>query len=76
MEMQWCPKHQKEYEDWLNDLYVPSPCDCGANDWIDGTLQMTDPPTKPEMNVFRCKECNGVQLEVARDGKKRIRTRD
>lgn len=70
-----CPEHDKEYNTWLHDEYDPIPCACGSDSWEDGTLQMTNPPSFPLALVYRCKNCEGVQLEISNTEQKRIRIR-
>lgn len=62
----FCPQHQEEYDKWSAAEYKSLKCKCEKGDlgaWIEGTMQMTDPPTYPEMKVWRCMHCNDVQLE-------------
>jgi hypothetical protein len=70
-----CDFHQRDYDDWLNKEYFPQECKCGCSEWIDGTLQMTDPPSLPEKAVWRCSQCKEIRLERSREGTVRLMTR-
>lgn len=73
----WCESHQKEYDEWLSTTYIPeSSCKCGGQYYVNGELQMTNPPTYPLMQIYRCKDCNEIRLTHARDGKVRIMVRE
>ena len=73
LEIQWCEKHQKEYDLYLCDEYTPNEeCKCGCRYWREGLLQMTNPPTLPEMKVYRCVMCQEVRLEHSKSGRIRI----
>lgn len=71
----FCDLHQKEYDHWLNQEYTPQPCKCGNNEWVDGTLQLTNMTIEPLMGVYRCTKCNVVRLMKAQDGMIRIMPR-
>jgi len=76
MEHAFCDEHQKEYDEWLNEIYIPEGnCPCGSSVWTNGSMQLTDPPTFPEMMVFRCAICHYIQLEYSRSGRCRIKRR-
>ena len=64
----FCPAHQKEYNNWLNAQYSPMSCECGNDEWQDGELQMTNPPTYPMMKIFRCSKCGNPKLERTEQG--------
>ena len=73
LDIQFCKKHQKEYDEWTNDHYEPENlCECGCSEWIKGSLQMTSPPTFPEAKIYRCKSCATAKLEKSRIGKVRL----
>lgn len=76
LDSEFCSVHEKEYEEWLNDEYIINKvCECGEDKWTEGTLQMTHPPTYPEVNVFRCIQCNRVQTERSPSGRVRFHRR-
>lgn len=59
-----CETHQREYDAWLNATYViDKKCSCGASEWVQGKMQMTDPPTLPLMKIWRCVKCNDPMFE-------------
>lgn len=70
--MPWklCPQHQNEYDAWFNAEYIPMKCECGIDDWKNGELQMTNPPSFPLALVYRCKSCNDVRLEEEKHSKR------
>ena len=69
----WCDKHQAEYDIWINKKYnADESCENGHTDWIHGTLQMTEPASYPEKDVYRCRVCDSIRLERSEDGTVRI----
>jgi len=74
--LKMCHSHQKKYDDWLNKPYSPEvKCKCGSDQYIDGFLQMTSPPSFPEEKVYRSAKCNEMRCEVADDSEVRIMVR-
>ncbi len=70
----YCDVHLKEYKEWLNKEYKPiEQCEkCGSKEWKAGLCQMTDPPSYPEMKVYRCCSCNRIKIESSPDRTIRI----
>lgn len=73
----FCPKHQKEYDEWDADAYIPDEqCKNGHSEWIAGEMQMTDPPTFPLKNVWSCSICSEIRLERSSNDRVRFVSRD
>lgn len=74
---QLCADHQKEYDKWANDQYVPQEkCGCGCAEWMPGVMQMSDPPSYPGKLTYRCKKCYEVRTMISQSGVVRIMERE
>lgn len=75
-----CDKHKKEFDAWDKAAYISEEqCKCSKDPttWIEGYIQMINPPTDPMIKVWRCKKCDSPKMEESEDGKwKRLVERD